>query len=114
MKPKQFFLFLFVCCIISIGNAQVYNLNPDPNGEPWWSGGVPHTDSLIRLHINEIPFLEQKSFIDPPAVIDNSKKIFMRPIFTQEHYSCAQASGVGYIFTYEINWLNNTPANNTG
>jgi tetratricopeptide (TPR) repeat protein len=34
----------------------------------------------------------------------------MRPIFIQKHGSCAQASGVAYVFTYEINWLRDLPA----
>lgn len=104
MKPKRFFLLLILSCVISMSNAQVFNLNPDPNGDPWWSGGVPHTDSVIRLEIDEIPFLQRESFIDPPALIDNSEEIYMRLIFDQEGNSCAQASSIGYIFTYEMNW----------
>ncbi|MCF8227595.1 MAG: T9SS type A sorting domain-containing protein [Bacteroidales bacterium] len=34
----------------------------------------------------------------------------MRPIFLQKHGCCAQASGIGYIFTYEINWMRNLSA----
>jgi len=37
-----------------------------------------------------------------PPVVDNSQLIFMRPVFQQDHYSCGQASLIGYNFTYEM------------
>ena len=38
-----------------------------------------------------------------PTSIDNSKKMFFPPILNQSGGSCAQASGIGYMFTYEFN-----------
>ncbi len=40
-----------------------------------------------------------------PTSVDNSKTMFFPPIFSQTGGSCAQASGIGYMFTYEINRL---------
>ena len=42
----------------------------------------------------------------PPSV-DNSCSPYFPPIISQKGGSCAQASGIGYMFTYEMNrWLN--------
>ncbi len=38
----------------------------------------------------------------PPAV-DNSVARYFPPVFSQSGGSCAQASGIGYMFTYEMN-----------
>lgn len=38
-----------------------------------------------------------------PYKVDNSESIHFRPNFEQVGYSCAQASSIGYLFTYEIN-----------
>ena len=40
----------------------------------------------------------------PPAV-DNSALAAFPPIINQKGGSCAQASGIGYMFTYEVNRL---------
>lgn len=40
-----------------------------------------------------------------PLSVDNSLKKYFPPIFTQIGGSCAQASSVGYMFTYEMNRL---------
>lgn len=40
-----------------------------------------------------------------PVSVDNSKNIFFPPILDQDGGSCAQASGIGYMFTYEMNRL---------
>ncbi|NLD94813.1 MAG: hypothetical protein GX639_19325 [Fibrobacter sp.] len=39
-----------------------------------------------------------------PSIVDNSRYASFRPIFNQRGASCAQASGIGYVFTYEINY----------
>ena len=45
-----------------------------------------------------------------PAMVDNSTQPFMRPVYNQAGYSCGQASLVGYNFTYEMNYVRNTSA----
>lgn len=41
-----------------------------------------------------------------PQSVDNSIKPYFPPIISQKGGSCAQASGIGYMFTYEMNrWL---------
>ncbi|TVQ84792.1 MAG: hypothetical protein EA393_14185 [Bacteroidetes bacterium] len=95
-------------------SAQLINMNPDPNGEPWWAGGIPEITPEIQAELDAIPILSlsTKSLSTPlPSVVDNSQKIWFRPIFSQEGGSCGQASGIGYLFTYEVNRVRNLPAN---
>jgi hypothetical protein len=95
--------------------SQPYNANPDPNGEPWWIGGLPELTPEIQAELDAIPELVltpaslQKVL---PASVDNSKRVWFRPIFQQKDFSCGHASGVGYTFTYEVNRVRNLPSNN--
>ena len=40
-----------------------------------------------------------------PASVDNSRQKYFPPVFSQLGGSCAQASSIGYMFTYEMNLL---------
>ena len=51
-----------------------------------------------------------KAASDLPTSVDNSVSEHFPPIFNQIGNSCAQASGIGYIFTYEMNALLNRDA----
>ncbi len=91
--------------------AQVINVNPNPNGEPWLIGGlrVP-----TEKEINEIPQLKidtRNKTKDLPTSLDNSNLQYFRPVFNQTDGCCAQASGIAYNFTYEINRARGTSAN---
>ncbi len=107
---------LMLCLFTSVAmqvSAQLINMNPDPDGEPWWAGGLPEITPEIQAELDAIPSLTltSKSLSTPlPAVVDNSQQIWFRPIFNQDGGSCGQASGIGYLFTYEINRIRNLPA----
>jgi hypothetical protein len=58
-----------------------------------------------------MPVMVLQSTLNPPAFVDNTQHPYMRDIFNQKHGCCAQASGVGYVFTYEIDWKRNLSAN---
>lgn len=45
-----------------------------------------------------------------PLSVDNSTKEYFPPVFNQIGGSCAQASIIGYVFTYEMNALLDRPA----
>jgi len=47
---------------------------------------------------------------DMPEAVDNSTCKYFPPVISQTGGSCAQASGIGYMFTYEINRLLNRDA----
>jgi len=48
---------------------------------------------------------------DLPAIVDNSVQPYMREVFQQHMYSCGQAAGIAYNFTYEIDRARDIPAN---
>jgi hypothetical protein len=93
------------------------NVNPDPNGEPWIAGGI--TQDGWRASIANVPELGApprnklgKVLAKPlPDKVDNSATTFFRTVFNQQGGACAQASSIGYVFTYEINFLRRLPGN---
>ncbi len=110
---KKFFLLINLFFLLEI-SAQLRNINPDPNGEPWMVGGlrVPSDEELQQIPKLEISSEDYgKSAIQFPQQFDNSTQTFFRPIFNQFDGSCAQSSGIAYTFTYEINRLRGTSAN---
>ena len=95
-------------------NGQNTNVNPDPNGDPWIAGGlrpltVEDWEFLDDLPVLELP--ENYQTRDLPYAIDNSQQPYFRPIFNQQGGSCGQASGIGYNFTYEIDFERDIAAN---
>lgn len=112
MKKIVSFIIL-IAAGYSISYSQVWNVNPDSNGEPWIVGGlrIPTDEELLK-----IPVLENREKTDGkelPSTFDNSTRSCFRPVFNQTDGSCGQASGVGYLFTYEINRLRGTSATTT-
>jgi hypothetical protein len=92
--------------------SQTMNLNPDPNGDPWITGDLPEITPEVLAKIAQMPELTltpESAAVELPYVVDNSTKIYMRPVFVQYGGSCGQASGIGYAFTYEINYLRGLP-----
>lgn len=83
----------------------LYNVNPDPDGEPWISGGGRALTEEEEKCIPELVLPERykdREKYQLPEKVDNSRTKFFPPIFTQKGASCCQASGVSYAFNYEI------------
>lgn len=107
-------IFCALMLFITTGIIAQININPDPNGEPWLVGGVPEITPEMQAEIDSISNFKLNPsclLLNLPASVDNSKNPFMRGIFRQNGNSCAQASTVGYMFTYEINYERNIPSN---
>jgi hypothetical protein len=109
---KKFTLLLMLWLFTSIAlpvNAQIINANPDPNGEPWIVGGYEITPEVQAMYdsLSKLTLTDKALSISLPYKWDNSDgstNPYFRTIFSQgSDGSCAQASGVGYIFTYMIN-----------
>jgi len=67
-----------------------------------------------EIQLKSLPVLEMTEASrnrNLPYMVDNSTEIYMRPVFNQDGYSCGQASGVAYNFTYEMARARNVPAN---
>lgn len=110
---RNFFSLFFFVTLSFFSFAQVKNVNPNISGEPWLLGGlrIPSTAELSKIP----EFQSEKNFSakNLPTSLDNSTQPYFRPIFNQDHGSCAQASGIGYAFTYEMNRARGTSANST-
>ncbi len=100
-----------ILTISPTANAEdLVNINPDPNGEPWMVGGLRELTEQEKQELesltNPIEERRNRGFYSPtplPSSVDNSQSKYFRPIFSQGKWgSCAQASGIGYVFTYEM------------
>ncbi len=110
---KKLLLFILFLKLSTQLTAQLVNINPNPNSDPWWVFGVSPVTPEIQAEIDQVPNLVLSAIslqTNLPTVVDNSQEIFMRPVFNQKDGCCAQASGIGYTFTYEINRLRDSSA----
>jgi hypothetical protein len=53
-----------------------------------------HSQTAIRIALTE----------SVPAAVDNGTGQYLRPFFEQNGESCGNANGIGYTFTYEMDW----------
>lgn len=109
------YLFIFLFLLSSLSFSQVINVNPDPNGEPWLAGGVPPLTKEGEKRISQMKRFTISSSLrnrQLPTTVDNSTNKYFRPVFNQVGNSCAQASGIGYIFTYEIGRIKDVDVKN--
>jgi len=111
---KKIIPILIVICF-SILNSKMTNTNSDPNGEPWYAGGTSEFSSVQKKIVDSFPiltlpniYLNKKSEL--PYTIDNSLLPYFRPVFSQKGGSCAQATSIGYVYSYEQNFKNGTSA----
>lgn len=113
----RYILLLFLLCYFSQAQSQeLINLNPDPKGEPWYVGKLRKLTKEDYRKIEQTPKLtlpENYQKASLPPIVDNSKNKYFRSIFNQKDGCCGQASGVGYNFTYAINFARNLAANTT-
>jgi hypothetical protein len=111
---KTFFSLLIALFLVQISFAQNQNINPDPNGEPWIVGGLRELTPDDYQMLARVPEWKPENPVHTenlPLQVDNTVNEWFRPIFSQSGGSCGQASGVGYNFTYEIDYERQVPAN---
>lgn len=91
--------------------GQVINVNADPDGDAWIVGGLvlPSLEELEAVPVLSLPMLGGLADALPERV-DNSTKQYFRGIFAQKHGSCAQASGIAYVYGYEVNRMRGVAA----
>jgi hypothetical protein len=70
----------------------------------------PSHDEMEKISSYPL-FVPEKPTKDLPYQVNNSYQIYFRPVFSQLANECGHASGVGYTFTYEMNYKRNTNAN---
>ncbi|MFH1120748.1 MAG: T9SS type A sorting domain-containing protein [Bacteroidota bacterium] len=64
---------------------------------------------LSQLPVLRLPEEATKRLL--PYAIDNSGKPWFRPLIAQVGLECGQASSIGVVFTYEMNYARNVPGN---
>ncbi len=88
------------------------NLNPDPNGDPWYVDNyrLPADRNVIPDEelLETLNRLEASGDSLPPRV-EHITSIHLRPIFVQSGGSCGAASQICYMFAYELNLYRNVP-----
>ncbi len=89
--------FLFIAALVALGvgpsHAQQSN--------SVFGGSIGKTMQLKTF----APSVRMASDVSLPPSVDNSKLKYFPPIIDQNGGSCAQAAGIGYMFTYEVNRL---------
>lgn len=108
------FSLIVILVIFSLSvNSQIINVNPDKSAEPWIVGGlrIPSQEEINKIPVKANSY--ERGSKDLPTSLDNSSKQYFRPIFNQTDGCCAQASGIAYNFTYEMNRERGTSANTT-
>jgi hypothetical protein len=111
---KNSLLSLLAFLLVIYAQSQVTNINPDPNGDPWIVGGLRELSLADYDMLDKIPRWKPNTPAatkDLPLQVDNTVNPWFRPIFSQSGGSCGQASGVGYNFTYEIDYERQVSAN---
>lgn len=87
-----------------------YNVNPDPDGEPWLVTPMEVTPE-VQQQLDAIPEWEPQKVLSKsraptlPRSVNHLKEREFRPIFSQRGGSCSAASGTGYVYTWEANIL---------
>ena len=76
--------------------------------------GLTGMSTYDSLKLSQLPVLklpEEATRRLIPYSVDNSLNPWMRPLVAQVGLECGQASSIGVVFTYEMDYLRNSPAN---
>lgn len=109
MKPAIYvFIALFTTCVNCLAQQEVPKINSLAVGQ------LPPMSSNDSIKLAQLPSLKlpegaTKRLI--PISVDNSQLQYFRPLFTQSGLECGQASSIGLVFTYEMCYMKNVPAN---
>ena len=96
MKTLLFTIFLLTGIYI---HAQVVNVNPDPNGDPWIAGDALPMLPEVEADLHIMQITPQSAAKTLPAVVKNNELMYMPPVFDQDSTaSCVQCAEVWYCF----------------
>lgn len=102
---KLYIIFTFLSLVIDISvNAQLINMNPDPNGPVWISGDLLNTPQSSEWDFVELYPTAASQSLPLPSSVNNEDKAWFPYIYNQ--YSsgcCAHVAEVFNVFTYEVN-----------
>jgi hypothetical protein len=112
MKKIILYIFLSICFSQAIAQ-HIENINPDPNGDPWLVGGLRALSPEEIAKIPSLPVFQTATTVTLPYRVNNSKNQYFRSIILQQDGSCAQTSGIAYVYTYEVNLLRGLSSKDT-
>ena len=101
MKLRQQLL-LFLLIFTAVVSAQTITRKAYPAPKV--------TPEVQRIRSTMNPMRLKAEGVTLPVAVDNSKSKYFPPVINQDGGSCAQASSIGYVFTYEVNRLLNRDA----
>jgi hypothetical protein len=99
---KKLLIFILFVCLLTNLNAQHLR------GLPVFDAKAKAKTDLIPVY--KVPCSASGETEKIPKFIDNSTSAYFPAIFSQKGNSCAQASAIRYIFSYEINALRDKSA----
>jgi len=105
MKIFNCILPILAFVLVTTANAQLNNMNPDPNGPVWITGDMaPYQPASIDWDFVELTPDANSQLSPLPLSVDNSQKTWFPYIYNQgPSGSCVHVSEVFYTFTYELN-----------
>ena len=80
---KHTIVFVALVFTTSVLIAQPFNLNPDPDGDPHWAGGIPDRTPESHAKYLNYPLLilsDTSANTNLHYKVDNSLQKYMRPI----------------------------------
>ena len=92
---KKILIFVSLLLAVSVSNAQEDNKHR--------CGYIDKPDA--DKNIKEFIYSKAPRAAQLPAFVDNTKNKYFPPTVNQIGGSCSQAAGIGYIYTYELNYL---------
>ena len=109
---KRIILFLFFLCSLNLFSQEDNTKNIDEKFKALYKNAIEFSDA-DRFWVRSLPVMKLPDDYknkNLPDIVDNSKTLYFRDIFSQEGASCQQASSIGYTFTFEIDRLRNLNA----
>ncbi|MDY0104118.1 MAG: hypothetical protein RBS07_14375 [Lentimicrobium sp.] len=113
MKTISRLLGLMTMCITLNGQAQIINMNPDPNDSPWLSGGAvapaPGSDN------DTVEFIPSPASLATqlPSFAYNDAHVWFPYIFHQGNNACCvHVAEIFYTYAYEVNRKRGLSASN--
>lgn len=107
---KVLYLIAILLCAHQISSAQIAVKSIDNSSIQ----ELPRMSSYDSIKLSQLPVFklpEEATRRLLPYAIDNSAYPWFRPLIAQVGLECGQASSIGIVFTYEMNYLRDVPGN---
>lgn len=103
-------LIVVILSSFQFSNAQI----PVKSANNYPVSDLPVMSSYDSVKLSQLPVFvlpQERTKRLLPYAIDNSVRPWFRPLIAQVGLECGQASSIGVVFTYEMNYLRDVPGN---